>query len=330
MPPQPAPPAPLQLILGDEELLVERATRETLRQLRVAEPMAELTRLRATELTPPHLAELVSPSLFAEARVVVLEAAQEAGAEICEAVAAYCRAPAEGVVLVVVHSGGGRSKLAKQLPATLRSAGAEVTECPKVTKASDREAFVRNEVRVAGGRIDAAGVHALIEAVGSDLRELASAAAQLVSDHDGPLDEATVRRYHRGRAEVTGFAVAERAVVGDVPGALEALRWALSLGVPHVLVADALADAVRSVALVRGAGGGDPFRLAGQLGMPPWKVKKVRNQIRGWEDDSLVRAMRVVATLNGEVKGQAADASYALERAVLEVARAQRAGQRAR
>jgi DNA polymerase-3 subunit delta len=162
-------------------------------------------------------------------------------------------------------------------------------------------------------------VAALIEAVGSDLRELSSAASQLVADTGGKVDETAVRRYHRGRAEVTGFAVAEKAVTGDLAGALEALRWALQLGVPHVLVADALADAVRTVARVSGMGRADPFRLASELGMPPWKVKKALGQSRGWNAEGLAEAMQVVAAVNADVKGVAADAGYALERAVLQV-----------
>jgi DNA polymerase-3 subunit delta len=272
-----------------------------------------------TDLTPPELAELVSPSLFAEGRVIALDAAQEAGKEIADTVIAYAKAPADGITLVVVHSGGGRSKAAKELPAALKKAGAVVIECPKITKAAEREAFVRNEVRAAGGKIDPEGVAVLIDSVGTDLRELAAAASQLVADSGGKIDAEEVRRYHRGRAEVTGFAVAEKAVAGDRAGALEALRWAMQLGVPHVLVADALADSVRTIARVSAAGRADPFQLAGSLGMPPWKVKKAQGQARGWDPSGLAEAMSVVALLNADVKGVAADADYALERAVLRI-----------
>ena len=319
-------PPPLQLVLGEEELLVERAVRAALDAARLADPAADLTRVRVSELTPPELNELVSPSLFADARVVVLEGAQEAGAEIAESITAYAASPSEGMVLVVLHSGGGRAKAAKALPAALRKAGAVVTECPKITKPADREAFVRNEIRVAGGRTDQAAVAALVEAVGSDLRELAAAAAQLVADTDGKVDEQAVRRYHRGRAEVTGFAVAEKAVTGEVAAALEALRWARQLGVAHVLIADALADAVRTVARVASVGRADPARMAGQLGMPPWKIRKAMAQSRGWQPAGLAEAMQVVADVNADVKGAAADADYALERAVLRVAAARRRG----
>jgi DNA polymerase III subunit delta len=314
-------PPPLQLVLGEEELLVERAVRAAFDGARLADPAAELTRKRVADLTPPELAELVSPSLFAEGRVIVLDGAHEAGQEIAAAVNSYAKAPADGVVLVLIHNGAGR-KPAKDLIATLRSAGATVVECAKITRPADREAFVRNEIRRAGGKSDGEAVTALIDSVGSDLRELASAAAQLVSDTGGAITAESVRRYHRGRADVTGFAVAEKAVTGDVAGALESLRWAMQLGVPHVLVADALADAVRTVAKVAGAGRADPYRLSTELGMPTWKVRKALAQSKGWHPAGIADAMQIVADVNADVKGVAVDADYALERAVLRLAKA--------
>jgi len=314
-------PHPLQLLLGDEEFLVERAARDVLEAVRKADPQAELRRAAVSELTPAELVELLSPSLFAEPRVVVLAGAQDAGADIAAAVLSHAVAPGDGIVLVVQHTGGGRAKAAKELPGALKKAGAEVVECGKI-KPADREGFVRAEVRRAGGKTDAPAVAALLESVGSDLRELSAAASQLVADTGGTVDEQAVRRYHRGRAEVTGFAVAEKAVGGDRAGAMEALRWAMQTGVPHVLVADALADAVRTVARVAAVGRSDPFKLASELGMPPWKVKKALGQARNWSPEGLTVAMQVAATVNADVKGAAADFDYALERAVLSIVRA--------
>jgi DNA polymerase III subunit delta len=316
-------PAPLRLIVGEEELLVERAVTAALASARAADPDAELRRVPAATLTRTELAELVSPSLFAENRVVVLDAAHEAGKDVAAAIAEYARDPADGVSLVVLHLGGTRGKA---LADALRAAGAEVTECARLSKFEERAEFVRAEVRRAGGRITPEGVRVLLEAVGNDLRELAAASAQLVADTDGAIDESAVRRYHRGRAEVTGFAVAEKAVTGDRAGALEALRWAEVLGVPSVLVADALADAVRTVARVGAAGRGDPFRLAGALGMPPWKVRRAQAQAKGWRPAGIALAMAAVAEVNADVKGVAADPNYALERAVLRVVEARAVG----
>jgi len=309
-------PTPLRLVIGDEELLVERAVAAALSAVRAADPAAELRRVASASLTRAELAELVSPSLFAEGRVVVLEGAHEAGKEVVAAIKEYVADPADGVSLVVLHAGGARGKA---LVDALRGAGAEVTDCARLTRYDERVDFVRGEVRRAGGKITQDGIRVLIDAVGNDLRELASASSQLVADTGGAVDEVAVRRYHRGRAEVTGFAVAEKAIVGDRGGALEALRWASLVGVPAVLVADALADAVRTVARVAAAGRGDPNRIASSLGMPPWKVRKAQVQSRGWRPAGVALAMAAVAEVNADVKGAAADANYALERAVLRI-----------
>lgn len=311
--------APVQLVLGEEELLVERAVEEIARQARAGDPETEVRRYRTTELTAGELASSLSPSLFAERRVIVLVAAHDAGKDLAAAVVAQAGDPAEGVVLVVQHAGGARNKA---MADALRKAGAAVTTCAKLTRYEERADFVRGEVRRASGRIAPAAVGALLEAVGNDLRELAAAAGQLVADTGGAVEENAVRRYHRGRAEASGFAVADKVVAGDRAGALEALRWAQALGVPSVLVADALADAMRTLAKVGSAGRGDPFRLAGPLGMPAWKIRKAQQQVRSWRPEALAEAFAAAAEANADVKGVAADADYAVERAVLRMCKA--------
>ena len=165
----------------------------------------------------------------------------------------------------------------------------------------------------------------LLDAVGSDLRELAAVSAQLVSDSGGDVGIDLVRAYHRGRAEVSGFAVSDLAVVGRSGPALEALRFALSVGVPHVVIADALADGVRSVARVASAGRGDQYALAKQLGMPPWKVKRARARRAAGPRPGCARRWGSSPTLNADVKGEAVDPGYALERAVRRIGTARRA-----
>ena len=316
-----AAPAPLHLVLGDEELLVERAVRAVVDAARSVDPEVEVRRLRAPEATPDDLAVALSPSLFAEARVVVLDAAHEAGKDASAAVLDHVTAPGDGITIVVVHAGGARNKA---LVDALRKVGAQVARCEKL-RPDERSDFVRSEVRRARGTITADAVGVLIEAVGTELRELAAAAAQLVADTGGAVDAGAVRRYHRGRAEASGFAVADKVVAGDRTGALEALRWALVLGVPPVLVADALADAVRTLAKVGSAGRGDPNRLAGVLGMPPWKIRKAQSQVRSWHPDALAVATAVAAEANADVKGAAPAVGYALERAVLRMCAAREA-----
>jgi DNA polymerase-3 subunit delta len=54
--------------------------------------------------------------------------------------------------------------------------------------------------------------------------------------------------------------------------------------------------------------------------MPPWRVQKAQRQARRWSRDTVAMAIKLVAALNADVKGAAADADYALEAAVRKVA----------
>ncbi|WP_175616175.1 DNA polymerase III subunit delta [Mycobacterium sp. GA-1841] len=308
----------LHLVLGDEELLVERAVGAVLRALRrqAGSDDVPVDRMRAGEVSTSELAELLSPSLFAEERMVVLEAAAEAGKDAVALIASAAADLPPGTVLVVIHSGGGR---AKALADQLKKLGAQEHPCARITKPAERADFVRGEFRQLRVKVSDDTVTAVLDAVGSNVRELAAVCSQLVADTAGQVDAAAVRRYHSGKAEVKGFDIADKAVAGDVAGAAEALRWAMLAGEPQVVLADALAEAVHTIARV-GPLSGDPYRLAGELGMPPWRVQKAQKQARGWSRDSVAEAMRVVAALNADVKGAAADADYALETAVRRVA----------
>lgn len=315
MPTGPAP-APLHLVLGEDEFLTERATSSVVSTVRAATPAGEdppvVSRLGGPEVTAPQLFELLSPSLFGEARVVVITGAAELGKDAVAAVLGAAKDLPEETVLVVQHTGGGR---AKTLVADLRKAGAEEHAAGKISRHMDVVGFVRSEFRGLKVRVAPEACEALVEAVGTDLRSLASACGQLVADTGGKVDVESVRRYHSGVVGVSGFTVAERAVTGDTAGAIEALEWAMHTGVPHVVLADALADAVNSIAMVGTQRGAPPADLARQ-GLPPWKVKKVTAQTRYWSIETLGSALQIVARLNGEVKGMAEDSSYALERAV--------------
>jgi DNA polymerase-3 subunit delta len=319
----PEPSGAVRLVLGDEELLVARAVSDAVEAARAADPQVEVHDHSASALTPDELAEVLSPSLFGGARVVVVRDAQDARKELVAALLAYAREPEPDVTLVVTHTGGGR---AKALADGLRDAGTVVVPAARISRHRERVEFVRGEIRRLGGKCGEEAAEALIAAVGNDLRELVAACSQLVADTGGRINAETVSRYYRGRAEVSGFTVADAAMVGDVPGALEALRWALHVGVDPVPIADAIADGVRTVARVAAAGRGNPYQLASALGMPAWKIERAQRQARGWTPEALVDAMQVAAECNAAVKGGSDDRGYALERAIVAVAAARGGG----
>ncbi|RAO10904.1 DNA-directed DNA polymerase [Micromonospora noduli] len=321
----PASLAPILLVLGDEELLATRAVTEAVAKVRSVDPEVDVREYQASALTVGEIAEMLSPSLFGGRRLLILRSGQDARKDLVTALLAYAKNPDPEVQLLVLHLGGAKGKAFAD---GLRAAGATVVPAAKLKGHRDRVAFVRDEIRRAGGKCTDDAAEALIAAVGNDMRELAAACSQLVADTDGRISAETVSRYYRGRVEVTGFTVADATMVGDVPGALEALRWALHVGVDPVPIADALADGVRTVARVASAGRGSPYQLASSLGMPAWKIERAQRQGRGWTPEGLVRAMQVAAECNAAVKGGSDDRAYALERAVFSVAAARQGSTR--
>ena len=61
------------------------------------------------------------------------------------------------------------------------------------------------------------------------------------------------------------------------------------------------------------------YAMAREVGVPPWKLRVVRDQSRAWSDAGIARAVRTVAQADADIKGAASDASYTLERLVLTI-----------
>jgi DNA polymerase-3 subunit delta len=316
--------AALTLVVGDEDLLVARAVSRVLENATGSpeeseELGASLHRLAAGECTADDIAEALSPSLFTTERQVVVDDLQLADADVVAELVRFVGSPEPGVTIVAVHAGGVKGKAALE---AVKGVGAEVVTVSPVKSARDREQFAMEEVRAAGGSLDRDAAADLVAAIGNDLREIATACAQLVADVGGQITSEEVATYYRGRAESTGFAVADRAVEGDLRAALETLRWAFATGLDPVLVSSSLAANLRLIAQVAGAGPGSPDAVAAKLKMPAWKVRRAQGWQRRWKPEALGEAVRAVAQADADLKGAADDPAYAVERAVHIVAAA--------
>ncbi|HYN29979.1 MAG TPA: DNA polymerase III subunit delta [Dermatophilaceae bacterium] len=314
---------PLVLVSGPEELLAERAVASTLDELRVTEPGLEVVSVHPAAYAAGELGLHTSPSLFGGAKAVVVSAMDEAGEELQSDLLAYLGAPDPDVTLVVVHRSGSRGR--KVLEA-MRGAGARVLEAPALKSDRDKVDFAMHEFRRARRKATGEAVQALVDAVGKDVRELASACAQLVADTTGVIDEPTVLTYHGGKVEATGFKVADAAVAGEPGEALRLLRHAIAVGVDPVPVVAVLATQLRQLVRVGSAGRGRSADVARDLGLAPWQVDRARRALTGWSAEALGRCIEAVAAADVEVKGGGRDPVYAVERAVLTITRERAAG----
>ena len=311
------------LLVGPEEFVHERLVADIRTGVLKVDPEAEHSGLAGDSLTEASLHELSAPSLFSSTRLVVVTDVDAIDDAVHPHLVDYAGAPDPDICLVLVHPGGPKGS---GLLTKLRKLPAVTEHKADKVKAGGHLDFVGSEVRRRGERIDREAAEFLVQAVGADLRGLASAVDQLCHDFPGtPLGLSVVRRYFSGRAEVKGFDIADKALDGQLAEALAELRWALNLGVEGPAITGPFAFKVRQLARLLGSPRGmRDADLARDVGVPPFALKRLRAQLRGWDPDGMASAVQAVATADAAVKGQAEAAAYELERMLFRIVGARR------
>lgn len=308
----------LVLIHGSEAALSDRALQEAL----TARKDFERTALDGANLELGRYGEVIAPSLFSEKRVIVVKDLQDVSAEVGEEILESFDAIDPNTHLIFVHRGGVKGK---GLVEKIKKLKCQYIACEPMKKQAEKEAFVREEFARHGRKISASGVLALVNATGSDTRELAAACSQIAFDTNAGkavIDEGDIGNYYQGRVEATGFDVADAVVAGDVKGTLITLRNALDTGTDPVMIISAVANSVRALAKVSDVPrNAKSFELAGPLGLAPWQIDKARRQLSRWRPGMIAFAINELARADYGVKGGEADPIYALERAMVSIAK---------
>lgn len=307
------------LILGGESVLADRALQETL----ASRADFEKTVLDGGQLDLGRYAETVAPSLFADKRVVVVKDLQDVVSEVQEEIENQFAHLEPNLHLIFIHKGGVKGKA---LLEKIKKLKPELITCEPMKRASDKESFVREEFARNGRKISDAAVTALVDATGSDTRELAAACSQISFDTNAGkaiIDETDIAKYYQGKIEATGFDVADATLSGNPQAALIALRNALQSGTDPVLIVSALTSSIRTLAKVSGAPrNANAFALAGSLGLAPWQIDKARRQLAKWSPALISYSTQELSRADVAIKGAEADPLYALERTVVAIATA--------
>ena len=305
----------ITLLQGGESLLADRAISDVVAKFKGA----TVTILEAGELELGGITDALAPSLFGDSRIIVIKEIQDLAAELGEEITAYLEAQDESVELVLWHKGGVKGKA---LLEKIKKVKPTVVACDVIKKDGEKSDFIRAEFKRLGRTISTEAVQALLDALGSDLRELGAACSQLAADVVGGkmIDDTDVLKFQNGRIETTGFDVADAALDGKRDIALIALRNALATGTDPVLITSALAGSLRTLAKVSGASRGvKSFELAGPLGLAPWQIDKARRQLSKWTPATLAGAVVAVAQADADIKGAAVDPIHSLERAIIAI-----------
>ena len=303
----------IYLLLGSESALADRALSKITAELK--NEKAEITTLFAGDVSVGEISDALSPSLFSERRALILRDLQDLIEEAKIEITRYLDQTDPTLTLVLVHKGGVKGKA---LLDQIKKAKPELIACDPLKKESEKEEFVKNLFLDLGRKASPAAISALVNATGTDLRELSASVSQLAADSPaGVIDESHVNKYHQGKIETTGFDVADKVMDGNFAESLLTLRHALTTGTDPVMITSAIASSLRGIAKVSGTNRAQKsFELAGELGMAPWQIDKARRQLNGWNANTLTAAVEAIAKCDAQVKGGASDPVYALEQAL--------------
>ena len=305
----------ITLLLGGEELLADRAIADALAKRK----NSVITNFDADILEVGAITDSLAPSLFGEERTVVIKGLQDLTSEVSDELAEAIQTSDDQLELVLWHKGGVKGK---GLLDKIKKLNPKLIACDAIKKDSEKAEFIHSEFKRLGRKVTVEGVQGLLDALGSDLRELSGAISQLASDvvATKTIDYDDVEKYQLGRVETTGFDVADAALDGKREAALIALRHALQTGVDPVLITSALGSSIRTLAKVSGASrGANAFQLASSLALAPWQIDKARKQLAHWNPTTLAGAVIAVAQADADIKGAAADPIHSLERAIIAI-----------
>lgn len=316
----------LILVTGSDPFLSARAISDTVAQWRRTDPdlVVEEVSGGAPDLRL-RLAEASGEDLFGTRSILVVTEADAVGDNLDALIAA-----GDGSLVVAHHRSGRAAPAALK---ALKKAAETVLDAQPLKKGRPLSDFVTTEFKRNKRRITSDGLQLLIEAVGTDLADLSSAAHQLSSDSDAnPIDATVVGRYFRGVAELSGYQVADAVMLGRPREVLQRLRQAQIAAdgarTGPAIVA-AVAGSVRQlIALSACPPGMTDDAVARQIGAPPWKVRQLKPLLRRWQQAQLAAAVTLLADLDARVKGglregeqlDAAQKLHALERDLIALA----------
>jgi DNA polymerase-3 subunit delta len=230
-------------------------------------------------------------SLFDKGRLVIVRDADDAKEPTLSAIARWAADPTPNTRLVLlVTTPAGAKRVAKAL-----GDHAEV-RTPDDVPPWETPGWVTKRAKALGRRMTTDAAKALVEALGTDLRELNTAVEQLsaATPSDAAIDVAAVQSQFRGvESRIHEFvdALFDR----DRAQALRRLRALLGNGESPILLVASIATQLRIQAMLIGADRPRASDVAKELGIKEGPVKRAMRRSRNFTPEDIRRAYRLVA-----------------------------------
>ena len=314
--PKPSAKAMVSIVYGGDSYLNDQRVRDLTHQALNAYPDADVVELDATDADRYAFDEAVSPSLLADRAIVVVRNLQNADEKLGDVIAAYCGQSNNDVnasPVICQHEGGTKGKRIHDL---IIKAGAREEKVPDLKKADAKINFVMQQFERRHRRVDPMAAQQLVAVLGERTGELAAMCGQLCFDFDDdPIGIERVNQYLTADPQVSGFAVADRALEGRTADAIVAMRSTIEQGTEPIALIGALAMKLRTLAKASAVKSGVISQAEAKTN--PYVLKIAMRQLSGWTSAGLGRCIQTLAWADEQSKTNGGDPVYALERAII-------------
>lgn len=246
---------------------------------------------------------LETRSLFDAGKLVIVPDADDAKEPTLSVLARWSADPQPDVRLVLMSTTpAGTKRLTKAL-----GDAAEV-RTPEDVPPWQTAGWAVKRAKALGRRMTPDASKVLVEAVGTDLREIASAVEQLstVVPEGGTIDAAAVTLQFRG-LESKLHEFVDVLFDRDRTQALRRLRALVSHGEHPLVILAAVANQLRILAVLSSGERRPAAAIAKELGIKEGRVKRAMRRVRNFTPDELRRAYRLAAEADLAFKSEADD-----------------------
>jgi DNA polymerase-3 subunit delta len=269
------------LLWGEDDFLLREGALRVLGDLKPTE-------VDAGQWQGGELQDLSTPSLFGERRALMVTDARSLSKEAMGELVAYLAAPDPDSQLVICYRTAERGKLPAALERAVKPVG-EIRELKIVRK--DLEPWLIQRARARQIDLAPPSARSLVETLGEDPAELASALEQLASAFPGQrLTPQLVTRQFHGLGEHKVWDLCDRAFGRDLAGAIRSLRSLEEGRDDALMVLGGIASRLRDLMKVRAQPDRmAPAELARRAGLRfDWQARRYREQANRFSMAELV------------------------------------------
>src|SRR5436309_13893296 len=296
-----ATPPAVTLLWGEDPYLLRETALELVGERRASE-------VDANDWRGSELQDLATPSLFGEARALIVTDVRALPKEAMRELGGYVGSPDPDAPLVLCCTVAERGKPPAALLKLIEPVGV-ITQVQLQRK--DFEPWLMQRASRAGVDLTAPAARELVETIGPSAAQLLGAMQQLADAFPAQrIGPAEIHRQFRGLGEQKTWDLCDKAFGKDLPGAIRSLRSIEESGDEAIMVLGGVVARVRDLIRVRSLPDSiPPAQLAKAAGLRfDWQARRYQQQARNFSLEELVAIHRRVVDADEALKSGATGA----------------------